>query len=30
VLPDSKDPALDELMRKWRDASPYDPRKDMS
>ncbi|MEA2995706.1 MAG: hypothetical protein QOG74_1255, partial [Alphaproteobacteria bacterium] len=20
---------LDELMRKWRDANPYDPRKDM-
>jgi len=30
VLPDHKDPELDELMRKWRDASPYDPRKDMS
>jgi len=29
VLPDHKDPALDELMRKWRDANPYDPRKDM-
>jgi len=29
VLPDDKDPALDELMRKWRDANPYDPRKDM-
>ena len=30
VLPDHKDPELDELMRKWRDANPYDPRKDMS
>src|ERR1700704_236093 len=29
VLPDNKDPALDELMRKWRDTNPYDPRKDM-
>jgi DnaJ-class molecular chaperone len=29
VLPDKGDPALDELMRKWRDAKPYDPRKDL-
>ncbi len=29
VLPESRDPEFDELMRKWRDANPYDPRKDM-
>jgi DnaJ-class molecular chaperone len=29
VLPEGKDPELEELMRKWRDAKPYDPRKDM-
>jgi len=28
VLPDGEDGELDELMRKWRDAKPYDPRKD--
>jgi DnaJ-class molecular chaperone len=26
VLPDSPDPELTELMRKWRDRKPYDPR----
>jgi DnaJ-class molecular chaperone len=29
VLPDEKDDALTELMKKWRDHKPYDPRKDM-
>ena len=29
VLPDARDPALEELMRRWRDAQPYDPRKDL-
>lgn len=28
MLPDGKDEELDELMRKWRDGKPYDPRKD--
>ena len=26
VLPDAADPELAELMRKWRDRKPYDPR----
>jgi DnaJ-class molecular chaperone len=30
VLPRSTDPELTELMRKWRDRKPYDPRSDMS
>ena len=29
VLPDGTDRELEELMRKWRDAKPYDPRKDL-
>jgi hypothetical protein len=29
MLPESKDTELEELMRKWRDGKPYDPRKDM-
>jgi len=29
VLPDEKDDALAELMRKWRERKPYDPRKDL-
>jgi DnaJ-class molecular chaperone len=29
ALPDGKDEELDELMRKWRDSRPYDPRKDL-
>jgi len=29
VLPDQTDAALDELMQKWRDGKPYDPRKGM-
>jgi hypothetical protein len=29
VLPDGNDPDLEELMRKWRETKPYDPRKDM-
>jgi DnaJ-class molecular chaperone len=28
VLPERDDDALSELMRKWRDRKPYDPRKD--
>ncbi len=30
VLPDRADPELEELMKKWRDGKPYDPRRDMS
>jgi len=30
VLPRDPDPDLEELMRKWRDQKPYDPRRDMS
>ncbi len=30
VLPERSDPALEELMRKLRDASPYDPRRDIN
>jgi DnaJ-class molecular chaperone len=29
VLPEGKDAELEELMRKWRDVRPYDPRKGM-
>ena len=29
VLPDAPDGELEELMRKWRDEKPYDPRKDL-
>jgi DnaJ-class molecular chaperone len=29
ALPDTGDQELDELMRKWRDQKPYDPRKDL-
>jgi DnaJ-class molecular chaperone len=29
ALPDSADPELEALMRKWRDSKPYDPRKGM-
>ncbi len=29
VLPEGSDLELDELMRKWRETKPYDPRKDM-
>jgi DnaJ-class molecular chaperone len=29
VLPDDKDAELEELMRKWRETKPYDPRKGM-
>ena len=29
VLPERADAELEELMRKWRDDKPYDPRKDM-
>ena len=30
VLPGAPDPELNELMRKWRDRKPYDPRSSMS
>jgi DnaJ-class molecular chaperone len=30
VLPDGNDPEFEELMRKWRDAKPYDPRQDLT
>ncbi len=29
VLPDDRDDALSELMKKWRERKPYDPRKDL-
>ena len=29
VLPDTSDAELEELMKKWRDGKPYDPRKDI-
>ena len=29
VLPEKEDDALSELMKKWRDRKPYDPRNDM-
>ena len=29
VLPERSDPDLDELMRKWRDHKPYNPRQDL-
>jgi DnaJ-class molecular chaperone len=29
VLPEGSDAELDELMKKWRDGKPYDPRRDM-
>jgi DnaJ-class molecular chaperone len=30
VLPERGDAELDELMKKWREGKPYDPRRDMS
>jgi DnaJ-class molecular chaperone len=30
VLPERGDAELEELMKKWRDGKPYDPRRDMS
>jgi DnaJ-class molecular chaperone len=30
MLPESGDADLEELMKKWRDEKPYDPRRDMS
>jgi DnaJ-class molecular chaperone len=29
VLPEASDDALNDLIRKWREQNPYDPRKDM-
>lgn len=30
ALPEGSDAELEELMRKWRDGKPYDPRRDIS
>ena len=30
MLPEKGDADLDELMKKWRDGKPYDPRREMS
>ena len=30
MLPEKGDADLDELMKKWRDKKPYDPRRDIS
>jgi len=30
MLPDGNDAALDELMQKWRDGHPYNPRNDLT
>jgi DnaJ-class molecular chaperone len=30
VLPEQPDPELEELMKRWRDGKPYDPRRDRS
>ena len=30
VLPESGEAELEELMKRWRDQKPYDPRRDMS
>jgi DnaJ-class molecular chaperone len=29
MLPERSDPELEELMRKWRDTKPYNPRKEI-
>jgi len=29
MLPEQSEPELEELMRKWRDQKPFDPRKDL-
>ncbi|HWP25896.1 MAG TPA: J domain-containing protein [Xanthobacteraceae bacterium] len=29
MLPERSDPEFEDLMRRWRDTKPYDPRKDM-
>jgi hypothetical protein len=29
MLPERGDTELDELMRRWRETKPYDPRKDI-
>ena len=29
MLPERGDPDLEELMRKWRDQKPYNPRQDL-
>jgi hypothetical protein len=30
MLPERSDDELNELMRKWREDKPYDPRKDVN
>ncbi len=30
MLPEGGDAELEELMRKWREKKPYDPRKGMA
>ena len=30
VLPEGGDADLEELMKRWRDQKPYDPRRDIS
>jgi hypothetical protein len=30
VLPDKSDSDLADLMKRWRDDKPYDPRRDMT
>ena len=30
MLPERSDSELEELMKKWRETKPYDPRRDMS
>jgi hypothetical protein len=29
MLPEQGDAELDELMKKWRETKPYDPRRNM-
>jgi hypothetical protein len=29
MLPEGSDDEFEELMRKWREGKPYDPRKDL-
>ena len=29
MLPETTDPELEALMKKWQTEKPYDPRKDM-
>jgi len=29
VLPEQSDPQLEDLMRRWQEARPYDPRRNL-